>query len=206
MRPAVRTRLRWLGAAGLAATTLVCLTPLPNVLARQVAARAEAGTADAVVVLGAGTDPGGRLSDPSLRRAVHAIALFRQGRAPRLVIMGGDLMGVSEAEARARLARDMGVAAASLLLDTGARTTRDEAARLRARLQPLGVRRILLVTGSLHMPRARRTFERAGFEVLAEPVEDVASSALGPLDRLDLALAVLKEAVARAYYRAAGAW
>jgi uncharacterized SAM-binding protein YcdF (DUF218 family) len=36
-------------------------------------------------------------------------------------------------------------------------------------LQQAGVRRILLVTDALHMPRARRIFERSGMQVVPAP-------------------------------------
>jgi hypothetical protein len=54
-----------------------------------------------------------------------------------------------------------------ILTESEAQTTREEAVKSGALLREKGVGRILLVTGSHHMSRAQRLFERAGFEVLA---------------------------------------
>lgn len=49
------------------------------------------------------------------------------------------------------------------------RDTAENAAFSAAILRPLGMRRIVLVTDAMHMPRAKSAFERAGFDVLAAP-------------------------------------
>src|SRR4030095_3796986 len=48
-------------------------------------------------------------------------------------------------------------------------TTREEAIRVQALLQPKGVRTILLVTNAGHLARARPLFERVGFAVHPVP-------------------------------------
>jgi hypothetical protein len=47
-------------------------------------------------------------------------------------------------------------------------------------LAPRGIRRILLVTSAMHMPRATGTFRKAGFEVIAGR----ATSTLGGMNRM----------------------
>ena len=54
------------------------------------------------------------------------------------------------------------------------------------------------------MPRAAALFRRAGFEVVEAPVQELSSTVSQPQERLELARALLRELVARAYYRAAG--
>ena len=131
--------------------------------------------------------------------------LFRQGLAPLLVMLGTGSRGKpSEADVRVRLAQDLGVPATALLADPRGHTTRDEARVSWEDLAPRGMRRILLVTGSVHMPRAAALFRRAGFEVVEAPVEEISSGVGGPQARLDLARELLRELLARAYYRAAG--
>ena len=81
--------------------------------------------------------------------------------------------GVAEAEARERIAREMGVPPGSTLAVVGANTTREEAVLVGAALRPRGVRSILLVSGPFHLVRARAVFARQGLEVRTAPVEDV---------------------------------
>jgi len=203
---------RLLGGAGLALFIALAFTPLSNALSARWSEPARppdvtASAAGAIVVLGAGSAPDGLLDDTSVRRALQGIRLWRRGRAPLLVLLGpaGWYRAPTESSGRAALARDLGVPDQAMLLGYRARTTREEAQESAALLSPRGIRRIVLVTGTLHMPRARRLFEREGFDVVAAAVDEVSPQAAKPEARLDLARRLLQEALARLVYRAAGA-
>lgn len=196
---------RALGGAGYALFFAAAFTPLPNLLAGWLVSPARLEQADAIVVLSAGIEPDGMLSDASLRRTVHGITLARQGLAPLLVLSGsGRDGGPTEAAVRAALAHDLGLPRERILTETGAHTTREEAARLSMALRPRGIRRILLVTGALHTARARLVFERAGFTVFPAPVEDWSHWVAYPEGRLELMRGILAEVFGTVYYRAAG--
>jgi uncharacterized SAM-binding protein YcdF (DUF218 family) len=197
-----------LGLATLGTAALLAFTPAVGALhAALTEPAAENPRADAVVVLGAGLQPDGDLGDHSLRRTVHGIRLLRRGAAPLIVLLGPPHdAGIAEADARAALAADLGVPAAAVEVERAAYTTREEAARVKARLFARGLRRIVLVTGAHHMPRARRAFEAAGLEVVAGVASERSSRPRRPEDRLVLAWVLLQEAAARAYYRLAGAF
>jgi uncharacterized SAM-binding protein YcdF (DUF218 family) len=191
------------GAAGLAAFALLAFTPLAAALHGGLSAGPALPPADAIVVLGSGVMPDGELTDNSLRRTVHGIRLFRQGRAKRLVLLGPEYHGAVEAEVRAGYAADLGVPAEALIVEPGGESTRDEARRVRARLGG-GRAAVILVTGLHHMPRARRVFEREGLGVAPSPVIEESLRPQRPQGRLGLARAMVQEAVARAYYRMTG--
>jgi uncharacterized SAM-binding protein YcdF (DUF218 family) len=195
--------LRALGALVLAVFLAGAFTPLANALHARLMVPARLERAQAIVVLGAGVSTLGTLSDSSLRRALFGIELQRRGLAPHLVLLGPTTGDVDEAVIRAALARSLGVRADALVLVTGGRTTREEAARTRAALGP-EARRILLVTGALHMQRAAALYERAGFEVLPAPVDDASGGGVSPQSRLALLTRIGTELAARAYHRAAG--
>lgn len=163
-------------------------------------------TADAIVVLGAGgVRPDGTLSDSSLRRALRGIELYRRGLAKTLVFNGPQNMtGYAEAEIRATFAMQFGIPATALVVDTKARTTREEAQQAALLLRSRGVSRILLVGDVEGMRRATGVFERVGFDVLPAPTTDVSTFEGGPGARLLLTRQVLIELLALAYYRAAG--
>lgn len=196
---------RFLGLAGVVTFVTSAFTPLPNLLARSLSTPARLERAEAIVVLGGKIEPDGTLNNASFRRAVHGIGLHRMRLAPLLVFLGAERNGgVSEAEVRVELARQMGISREVILTEAGARTTREEAVRVEALLRPMGVRRILLVTDSLHMVRAQGLFERASFQVLAAPEDDFPNSADTPGERLRLMRRILQELFARIYYHVAG--
>lgn len=202
------TRLcQGLGAAGVGFLLASAFTPLPTVLGRALGGDSpQLEPAEAIVVLGTELRPDGTLTNTSLRRTIHGILLFRQGLAPILVFLGPPRAGGgrAEAEVRAELARELGVAREAVLTDAQAWTTREEAERVWALLGPRSLRRILLVTEAQHIPRARAVFERAGFTVLAAPADGLGIIGPDPEARLRLMRDVLEEWLARLYYRAAG--
>ena len=199
----MRAAARGFWASGLGAFALLAFTPLAAALHGGLSTVGALPRADAIVVLGSGVMPEGELTDNSLRRTVHGVRLFRQGRAPRIVLLGPEYNGAVEADVRARYAADLGVPAEAMVVEPGGLSTRDEARRVLARLGR--GRAIILVTGLHHMARARRVFEREGMVVAAAPVLEESLRPERPQARLALARAVVQEAVARGYYRMAGA-
>jgi uncharacterized SAM-binding protein YcdF (DUF218 family) len=197
--------LRVVGGTALALFALSAFTPLPNAVCRWVAVPAAPGPAEAIVVLGSSMSRDGMLSVSSLRRALHGMSLYRHGLAPLLVFLGPrNLLGHSQAEARATLALEWGIPPEAILTSERAWTTREEAVGVEALLAPKGVRRILLVTSGFHMRRARWLFERAGFEVLPAPLPDAPCNPSSPEGRIGLTLSLLQEWVAQAYNAALG--
>jgi uncharacterized SAM-binding protein YcdF (DUF218 family) len=195
---------RILGAAVLGALALATLTPAAEWIATRFAEAPRLEPADAVVVLGGGYTQRA-LGDPSLQRLVHGVRLQRRGLAPLLVFTGEAPAGqVSEPELRARYARDLGVPPEAIVALPGANTTREEALRARAELGPRGVKSILLVSGSLHLARARRAFEHEGFRVLPAPADNSFTFGSTAAQRLALTRALLRETAGHAYYRLAG--
>ncbi|AIR89280.1 YdcF family protein [Pseudomonas cremoricolorata] len=133
--------------------------------------------ADVIVVLGAGRERGdpawGGADQPSLlalQRMGFAAALARASGLPVLT-SGGLHYGTPPSEAQLMaegMQRDFAV---PVTWQEGAsRTTWENALYSAALLQPLGKRRVVLVTQAWHMQRARWSFERAGFSVVPAPV------------------------------------
>lgn len=135
--------------------------------------------ADAIVVLGGATrywwlqreeiDPW-ELRGSRLAAGARA---WLSDRAPIVILTGG--RGGRDASEAARMKsaiQRLGVPASALLLEERSRNTEDNAINTARLARPLGVRRILLVTSALHMPRAMVLFERQGFEVTPVPVPE----------------------------------
>jgi uncharacterized SAM-binding protein YcdF (DUF218 family) len=206
VRHAASVIFRCVGAVALTTFVAVAYTPAASLLNRIFSAPARLEPAAAIVVLaGGGVRGDGSLSDVSLRRTLHGIALYRRGLAPLLAFSGpAGGMGPAEGDVRSVLAREVGVPSSAIVTETTARTTREEASRMSALLLPRGVRRVLLVVDAQGAYRAARLFERNGFDPLLAPAEDVSSLDGSPEGRLDLARRLAIEIVALAYYRVAG--
>jgi uncharacterized SAM-binding protein YcdF (DUF218 family) len=195
---------RLTGLVGVALFLATAFTPLAHGLSLWMAVEPQLVPSDAIVVLGAAVSPSGILSAESTRRTDHGIELYQQGLAPRLILLGGTREGgPSEAEIRARVARLHAIPAEAIVTESRARTTREEAARVRDLARSRGIRRVLLVTNSGHMARARPSFERAGFEVHAAP-SDTYFAPTAPEARLGLMRDIVQEVFGWIYYRIAG--
>ena len=158
-------------------------------------------------MLGAGILNGGILGEESMRRVIRGVELYKQGLAPLIVLSGGgrsDEPKPTEAEVRARLAVTMGIPPEAIFKEETANTTREESVHIAGLLRQRNIARILLVTESLHMRRAKLVFERTGLQVLPAISTDYSVAAVSPGGRLWLTTRIFQEAVALIYYRIAG--
>ena len=148
------------------------------------------GRYDAIVVAGCRVLEGGRPSVALERRVELAVQHWKRGRAPLIILTGGvGTYPPSEAEAAAGVARRLGVPEAALILEARSTSTAENArfARQRSRAQ-----RILLVTDSYHVYRARWVF-RHHF-----PKVDAVGSLAPPATRI---AGALREVAAVVVYR-----
>jgi uncharacterized SAM-binding protein YcdF (DUF218 family) len=110
-------------------------------------------------------------------RVLYGAELFRQGRAP-VVFCTGDVGtgGISrgpEAVDMAELLEDIGVPASAIVLETKAQNTHDHAINLCPMFAERQVRRVLLVTSAIHMPRSLAVFRHGcpSVEYIAAPTD-----------------------------------
>lgn len=157
----------WMAATPLVAVFLAY--PLerryPAVLADQ------APQADAIVLLGGALDSARPPERPSFDlgggadRVWHAAALFNAGKAPQILVSGGNQPGADglqvEADAIRSMLLTLGVPASAIRLEGRSRNTAENAQQSLGLIQATGAKRVLLVTSALHMPRALRTFQAA---------------------------------------------
>ena len=106
-------------------------------------------------------------------RLWHAARLYHAGKAPRVLLVGGTVTtgDGSEAEAMQQFLQAMGVPAAAMALETASHNTVSNASQTAQLLQSQGTDTVVLVTSALHMPRARRQFEREGLTVHPAPTD-----------------------------------
>ena len=103
-------------------------------------------------------------------RLIHAYRLYRAGKAPVILISGGNVFpqeGLDpEAVYSRRLLEEFGGPSDAILLESDSRNTHENAVRTRKILGAIGIDQILLVTSGFHMKRAVLTFEKSGFDVI----------------------------------------
>jgi uncharacterized SAM-binding protein YcdF (DUF218 family) len=114
-------------------------------------------------------------------RLLAGITLWRDGKAPKLVLSGGTVPGepyAPEAEAMAQFATSFAhVPDSVLLLEPHSVNTLQNARFTSALFDSLGLeKRIILVTSAFHIRRAKMFFQREGFAVHLYPTDFLSNS------------------------------
>jgi uncharacterized SAM-binding protein YcdF (DUF218 family) len=129
-------------------------------------------SADAIVVLSGmleinevGDSTYVEWGDPD--RFFGGIALFKAGKAQKLVFTGGkmpwDKAKKTEGEVLKEYATSNGIPSDNILVTKDVENTADEAVAVKELIGPN--KKIILVTSAYHMYRAKRLFDKQGFEV-----------------------------------------
>tara|TARA_R110002110_G_C13470513_1_gene720866 strand:- start:106023 stop:106733 length:711 start_codon:yes stop_codon:yes gene_type:complete len=139
---------------------------------------AQTPRADGILLLGGAmrgdVQPLAELADLNQQadRLVHAVALYRAGKAPFIMLTGGS---ASDARTEAEMMRDilhvMGIPPEALVLETASLDTHDNAVLSAALIRERNWQRVLLVTSSWHMPRAVALFKAQGIDVIPAPTD-----------------------------------
>jgi len=172
---------------------------------------------DAIVLLGGGiVNPASPRLEPELDahgdRLGYAARLYKAGKAPVIVVSGGNVFDepgmLSNAEYSAQLLERWGVPRSDMMLESDSRNTYENA-RETARLLPATQTTILLVTSAFHMRRAIPLFEAQGFSVVHASTDIQFTSFSGPgiikwlpeVYHLDLTTKAIKEFIGFQVYR-----
>jgi len=139
-------------------------------------------TADAIVVLGGATEPAQfpRTTvelNSAADRVIYAADLYKQGKAPTILLSGGSITWLDNrssstpAAEMASIMEMIGIPNNVLWLQTASQNTHEDAVDSLQILKQKGVKRILLVTSAMHMPRAMALFRNHGIEVIPAPTD-----------------------------------
>ena len=172
-------------------------------------------SADAIVVLSGmleinewGDSTYVEWGDPD--RFFAGMALFKAGKAQKLVFTGGKMPWNKAKKTEGEVLRDYaisnGIATEKIFITKDVENTADEAVAVKELISPS--KRIILVTSAFHMYRAKKLFEKQGFEVIAYKVDYKAAgnSTVTVMDFLPSAgnLAMtetgMREIIGRLYY------
>jgi len=137
--------------------------------------------AEAIIVLGGGVKSAlpprswvelGEAGD----RIIYASRLYRQGKAPLLILSGGRVDwrggGTPESADMAEIAQTVGVPASAILQDPDSNNTYQNAVNVRKILDAKNIKGpVLLVTSAMHMTRSLLIFQRQGIKAIAAPTD-----------------------------------
>ena len=132
--------------------------------------RDERTPADAIVVMGA-AQYDGRPSPVFAARLDHAIELFHDGVAPRLIVTGGKREGdrTTEAASARRYAIEHGVPEEAILSEDTSRTTLQSIRRVAALMRHQGMASAVFVSDPSHMLRVLRMASDEGISGHGSP-------------------------------------
>jgi uncharacterized SAM-binding protein YcdF (DUF218 family) len=146
--------------------------------------RDERRPSDAILVLGAAQWNGA--PSPVLRgRLDHAITLYHEGYAPRVIVTGGVGDGdvVSEADVAAVYLVQNGVPEAAILSEDRGRSSIESLRGAATISHALGLSDLLLVSDPPHMLRALRLADAVGLRAHPSPAQ-ASSAVAGPISRV----------------------
>ncbi len=147
-------------------------------------------------------------------RFFGGMALFKAGKAQRLVFTGGkmpwDKAKKTEGEVLKEYAISNGIPSNKIFVTKDVENTADEAVAVKELISPS--KRIILVTSAYHMYRARRLFEKQGFIVIPYKVDYKANrndtttlmNFLPSAGNLELTETEIREIIGRIFYLVKG--
>lgn len=162
MRRITKTLLLAGAALGGGAAALNALVIARTAPAVQSLSDLEGRSADAILVLGAGVKPDGRMSDMLADRVQVAIALYRCG-APELLLSGDGRTGYDEPAAMRRAVLQAGIPEEAIRLDRRGVST---SASIRRAKTVFGAESLVIVTQEYHLYRALFLAENAGLDAV----------------------------------------
>ena len=131
--------------------------------------------ADAIVLLSGGIKPiRGDMVYPDLSdsadRIWHAARLYHAGKAPQIIVSGGNVWGSRKrppkASAMRMLLDALGVPDDAIVVEASSRNTRQNALFTKKLAAGRGIERVLLVTSGWHLRRAEAAFRHVGLDVI----------------------------------------
>lgn len=179
---------RWLMLGSIGAMVILGLLPISDLLVQQLENRfprpgpeLDVGSMAGIILIGGAEDriawDRGELGglNSAAERYTEVAALARRYPGVRIVFSGGSgaLLGdlPPEAETARRVLGALGVEGDRLTLEAASRNTYENAIFSARLLKPQAGQRWLLVTSASHMPRAMGCFRKAGFNMVAWPVD-----------------------------------
>jgi uncharacterized SAM-binding protein YcdF (DUF218 family) len=146
--------------------------------------RGELPQAEAIVVLGGATKsplPPRSTVDLSESgdRVIYSAQLYRQNKAPLIILSGGRIdwrgSGSAEAADMAAILTSIGIPETAIIQEPDSLNTHENAVNVRKILETRGIKKVLLVTSAMHMPRSLLIFRKQKIDAIPAPCDYLVS-------------------------------
>lgn len=136
--------------------------------------------ADVVIVLGAGLD-GNEISNVFKERVNHAIQLYENGFAPKIIITGGVGKGsrMADSAMAKKYAVSLGVNPDDIITEEQSTITLENIKFSKAIMDDCGFKSAIIVSDPLHMKRSMKMCEDYDIEAFSWPTQTSAYKSIG---------------------------
>lgn len=126
-------------------------------------------SADCIVVPGAAVWRDRKPSNALEYRLSKAADMYRQGRAPWVIVTGGGVGDYAEGEIMAEWLVEQGVPRSAIIIENESATTRDSGNNVARLMQARGLKSALVVSQWFHVARTRMCLAQEGVQTHAMP-------------------------------------
>lgn len=202
---------------------LIMLTPIANIMAGFLEIEPKYEKADVIVVLAGGIYPDGTLSNASKERMLQAVALYKIGYAPKMMIIGSSILNgskkladaftesvddfkadVIDSVAMKNTAAKLGVKKEDILIDTATTHTFENIKKAIFMMKENNFKTALLITSDTHMYRSIHVAKKNGFNFIPAHAPNYSRYMVSSMDRLVLFYKTTWEFVGIGIYRVRG--
>jgi len=150
----------------------------------------ETPNADAIIVLGGSLSlpiPPRKFSQLSYRsnRFWLASKLYKAGKAPKIILSGGNVFQHKKIKPEAIYISEylikMGVRKEDILIEGRSRTTEENASLTNKLVKNLNIKKALLITSAIHMPRSMQLFANSNIDIIPTPSDLIVTDYQAPL-------------------------
>jgi uncharacterized SAM-binding protein YcdF (DUF218 family) len=203
---------RWLymSVAVLVLSTFACLAAtetdvVVSALTSPLVVSDRESSVDAIVVIGAGSQPGDVLLPDSAYTLLRGLQLLKGGYAPILILSGGSHKGFKQTDpqAMANIAVSLGIPPKALILSIGGTSISTQAQTVADTLSRHRLKSIALISPPISSRRAAAAFRRKGIDAVSVPGMSSSTYMLGRQNfpgRLNALPQVFHEYLALSYY------
>jgi uncharacterized SAM-binding protein YcdF (DUF218 family) len=178
---------------------VVTITPITTWWAGKLAGPWHDPNGEVLIVPGADDDNAEVIGIGTYWRCFHATLAWRSGQSKFIVVSGSG--GVAEGMRKFLMAQ--GIPGESILMESKANSTRENALYTRDLVAGLPGRKVL-ITSDYHMYRAIRAFRKAGIEAAPRPYGDALKRGLAWRERMAVFLDLMTETSKIGWYTAKG--